>query len=205
VVRQELATELCNRLAEVDRRHAPLLAQAAEIVVFGSRALGVNRNTSDLDVLCITENDRKIKTRDLDCLCISRNRLESSEWLGSELASHVARYGVWLRGDGLWRQVAELNSSGLQRKQCRVASLIKNVHRGWPNLHILLRRKYRITVRRELQRLRLLQNQVAIPPTPVLDLQWTNRETTGDELLDILPIVSRTQLLNNILSDRENS
>src|SRR5947209_11727847 len=67
--------------------------EAAEVIVFGSMSVGLDRSDSDVDVLCISGRDYKLKTNSLDLIVVSLDEMSRSKWLQSELASHVGEYG----------------------------------------------------------------------------------------------------------------
>ena len=60
-----------------------------QLVVFGSSAVGMDGPASDLDLLAIG-TVRPRKTSKIDLLVRSPEHTESAEWLGSELAGHIA-------------------------------------------------------------------------------------------------------------------
>src|SRR6266851_2503778 len=68
---------------------------------------------SDLDLLIVTPQKRRLFAAGLDCVLIAPEEIDSSFWLGSELASHIAKYGNWIKGPGEWRdrKSTRLNSS----------------------------------------------------------------------------------------------
>src|SRR5579864_4665422 len=119
VSREQLVSALQARLALANLDRNSFFSQAQEIVVFGSRAAGVNYDDSDLDVLCFTDRKVRIKTRQLDCICYPRSVSETSYWKTSELAFHIARYGIWISGQGTWRNSVHPSKDMIQRKQRR--------------------------------------------------------------------------------------
>jgi hypothetical protein len=184
--KENLVGALELRLLDAGLGDLRLLARSREVVVFGSRAVGVNSGNSDLDVIFVTGKDRRrTKTETLDCICIPESEWVSSFWRGSELANHVAAYGVWLVGGDEWRNSVQVSGRAAGRKAYRVARLIANVRHSWCVLHPVFRSKYQLTIRRELQRLGLLRVGIAVPPTPVLDLRWQGHEQAVEELLEI--------------------
>ena len=201
--KEELLTGLRTRLNAARVDCDGFLSEAKEVVVFGSRSLGVNSRTSDLDVLCVTRGKRKIKTQSLDCICIPSEDWISPYWLGCELASHIAKYGVWIIGSDDWRNTVQISSAAVYRKERRVESLMRSVERAWPRLHPLFQLKYRVTVRRELQRLRLLQARIAVPPTPILDWHWRSGQQSAQGLLELAAAISvsdRSRFLSQVLA-----
>src|SRR5260370_5639721 len=96
--------ESVTRDCDYDRRVLDdLMSEADEVVVFGSRAAGVHSSSSDLDLLIISPNRRRLVATGLDCVLLTPEEVSDSFWLGSELASHVAAYGRWAKGAGEWR------------------------------------------------------------------------------------------------------
>jgi hypothetical protein len=166
-----------------------LSTRAFEIVAFGSRALGVNEKSSDLDVLVVGGAARRIKSTALDLICIPHSDLASEAWLTSELATHISQYGVWIVGSGEWRIHASIGQSALDRKERRLVSLVRSAGRAWHRLHVTFQIKYCTTIRRELQRMSLLRKAIPIPPTPVLDNNWCDNQTTLD-LIEVAHSVS---------------
>ena len=167
---EELATIVVDRMRKQGRDPA-LLIGAAEIIVFGSVAAGLHTIDSDIDVLCVGEGPR-LKSRSLDLSWVSEKQLSEAAWLGSELAGHIAQYGVWIRGDGQWCANAFSGTPAIERKRRRIVSLSRAATRLWDRLHPMFRDQYNTTIRRELQRLALLQIQGRVPPTKVLDDEW---------------------------------
>jgi predicted nucleotidyltransferase len=170
------------RRAGLDWAH--LQESAREVVVFGSHAAGVNRKGSDMDVLVVEDaaqmkNARlevrsraQMKRGGLDLVRMSAAEIESAEWLGSELASHIAVYGLWLIGPDEWRDRVQISTNAGDKKERHLLSLARSVDAHWWRLHPCFHQKYRSTIRRELQRLLLLRNAIPIPPTRILDFNW---------------------------------
>ena len=176
---------LQHRLLKAKLSWADVSRSASEIIAFGSRAAGVNRKASDLDVLFVGDGVRRMKGFGLDVVCISSVELASPNWLDSELAGHISKYGIWLKGSGQWRNQVFIGSEAESKKERRLVSLVRSVKRSWPRLHPAFQFKYRLTIRRELQRLTLLRAAVPIPPTPVLDADWQAGKSERDVLLQV--------------------
>jgi predicted nucleotidyltransferase len=155
-----------------------------EIIVFGSRSAGVSGVHSDLDVLCVGRTRAKRKTPKLDLICIRSEECLSPEWLGSELGFHVAQYGIWLKGEPWWAKSAFAAPEAVRRKRRRIAKLTENVVSSWAKLHPVFRQRFSTTLRRELQRLDFLLKNVAVPPTPILDRDWTAGVFNCDMLVE---------------------
>jgi predicted nucleotidyltransferase len=185
-VEEVLRTVLFDRMRK-DGRDPAQLNCAAEIVVFGSYAAGLSRADSDIDVLCVG-NGLRLKSRSLDLSWVSEDNLSEDAWLGSELAGHIAKYGIWLRGDGRWRATVFGGAPAIDRKRKRIISLSRTVSHFWDRLHPIFQDQYGITIRRELQRLAMLEAQVQVPPTKVLDDEWCRNGNHG--LLEVRSSIS---------------
>jgi predicted nucleotidyltransferase len=168
-----LNSRLASLAAKAGLDWLTISAEAVEVVVFGSRAVGINTRASDLDVLVVGTSNGRIKRSGLDLVAVSTQRRESSEWLKSELAGHISRYGVWILGSGDWRSQAVSGAEAVIRKERRLTSLVKSVSLLWARLHPTLQSKYSLTIRREFQRLGLLRQSTPIPPTRILDSWWS--------------------------------
>lgn len=161
------------------------LSAAYEVVVFGSRAAGVHRRDSDMDVLLVTPHRDRIRAAGFDVVSLSPEEVDSRFWTGSELAVHVLQYGKWIKGAGDWRKAVHISDRAILRKQRRVIKVAENAYERWPRLHPLFHAKYAMTLRRELQRLDLLQRGVAVKPTPTLDMLWETGQLSSVGLLDL--------------------
>jgi predicted nucleotidyltransferase len=185
---------LRRRIATSGLNWSDFSKRATEIVVFGSRAVGVNQEASDLDVLVVGNGARRTKRGGLDVIRVSSLDLASPNWLDSELAGHISKYGVWLKGGGQWRSQVSWRGEAENAKERRLVSLVQSVKYSWKQLHPAFQFKYGVTIRRELQRLLLLRNAVPIPPTPVLDAEWHAGRPGREALLHVS---------NSILNDAE--
>jgi hypothetical protein len=172
-VEELLTTTVCEQIRK-NGRSPELLNCAAEIVIFGSYAAGLNTTDSDVDVLCVGRGHR-LKSRSLDLSWVSEKNVSENAWLGSELAGHIAQYGIWLRGDGRWRVRVFGGEDAIDRKRKRIVSLSRTATQLWDRLHPVFQDQYNVTIRRELQRLALLQLQLRVPPTRILDNEWLKK------------------------------
>lgn len=169
-----------------------LFEKSSEVVLFGSWALGKETPRSDIDLLCV-DFRRRIKTPGVDILAYPKSFIESEAWLSSELAVHIAHYGVMLKGDGSWRQSARITSETLTRKKEQV--LIRAVRLSCSLNHPSTARSLElIKLRRDLQRLRFLSQGAPTPPTALLDEQWAANEVVRDECSHQLVGASKTVL-----------
>jgi len=159
---------------------------ADEIVVFGSMAAGLNRPDSDVDVLCFGERESKLKSRSLDLIVLPRKSVSDPAWLQSELASHVSRYGVWIKGVPEWLTQVGIGEQAVTEKRRRVEAFMRCLPAAWPTLDQRFKRKYSIKVRREAQRLLLMRRGQAVPPTRLLDEYWQDLAAFEGELGEYL-------------------
>ncbi len=185
----ELTRTVVGRL-NGDSRGRRCLDSADQVIVFGSMALGVERPDSDIDVLCVGDCDCKLKTPYLDLIGVSRETIEDSSWLCSELASHIACYGRWLRGSPAWTSRVAIGRKAVIQKQRRVVAFMTGLPRVWANLENCFRVKYSIKIKRETQRLILLRRSVPIPPTKILDESWDIYSQSPGDLLETLQSLS---------------
>lgn len=160
------------------------LSEAEEVVVFGSTSLGMNRTDSDLDILFVGPEANRSKRDGLDLISVTQETRDSKEWLTGELASHIATYGIWIVGQDSWKSMAMIGSQAVQYKKDRVRKYLTSLPSVWGRLQPSFREKYLIKVRRETQRLLLLEKQLAIPPTLVIDDHWTANGGTYEEVLE---------------------
>jgi Nucleotidyltransferase domain len=158
---------------------------STEVVIFGSRAVGMHRPDSDLDVLLVGANTGRLHVRGIDFVILPSEELASSRWLGSELASHIAEYGKWIKGYGSWRHQVRISDRAAMRKQARVVGLLMRAPKWWSKLHPVFHAKYKLTIRRELQRLDLLRRKTPVPPTCTLDSDWSQHSSASDYLLEV--------------------
>jgi predicted nucleotidyltransferase len=184
--RDDLVQIVTRRLTAASRVPHEYFEQASEIVVFGSMSVGLDGPTSDIDVLCVGGQECKLRANALDLLVVSQDAIEDSSWLQSELASHVSQYGIWIKGVPNWRMRARIGLTAVEEKRRRVAAFMKYLPESWPGLNQRFRRKYAMKVRREAQRLLLLERGVPIPPTRILDTGLDGFSECPCEILECL-------------------
>lgn len=162
-----------------------VVGASTEVVIFGSRAIGVNRPDSDLDVLLVGANVVRSRVPGIDFVILRSEELASSRWLGSELASHIAQYGKWIKGPGSWRHQVHISHRAATRKEARIVGLLMCAPKWWSKLHPVFHTKYKLTIRRELQRLDLLRQRIPVPPTHTLDADWVQHRSARDHLFEV--------------------
>lgn len=182
---RHLLNLFADRLAASNCNVARFMDSSVEVVVFGSRSIGVHTASSDLDVLVVKEtgSPQKTRSRQLDCICLPYRELKTAYWKGSELMSHIAHYGTWLKGDGSWRSIVAISPRAIRNKERRIIALVNGFASAISKLHPVFCLKYKTTIRRELQRLSLLRLGIPIPPTRILDLEWQGDSVYKGQLL----------------------
>jgi Nucleotidyltransferase domain len=189
-----------TRLAASGRHAQGCFDQACEVVVFGSMAVGLERPDSDIDILCIGALDFKLKTSSLDLIAIPLARTKDSPWLESELASHVKEYGTWLKGSPQWGTEVCIGQRAIDEKRRRICAFMKSLRDSWLKLDEVFRVKYSVKLRRETQRLLLLERGAPVPATRILDSSWSSISKFPYEVHDRLSrLASRSS--NSVLKD----
>ena len=180
-VDNRLSEVLNQRLATVDyaKRY---VNQASEVIVFGSMSARLERPNSDIDVLCIGDCEYKLKTDLLDMIVVSSEATQSGRWLQSELATHVAKYGIWISGVSVWKGEVSVGPAAVDEKRRRVSAFIKSLQNSWFRLDRRFHTKYSVKLRRETQRLLLLERGIAVPPTSILDHSWASISNSRSEV-----------------------
>ena len=179
----QLQSLLSQRLALY--RVQKLIDQAHEVVIFGSVAASLDRANSDLDVLVVSDQNESFKSEKLDIVAVSLATRDSNEWMTSELASHIKKYGVWLSGSRNWGEL-EISQRAIDLKARRIRTFLRSLPRSWDKLDDVFKTKYATKIRRETQRLILLESKEAIPPTRLIDEEWCSRFGTERNVVDRL-------------------
>ena len=148
-----------------------LVRRASEIVLFGSRAQGVGGDDSDWDLLCIGD-DATSRVGAVHLVWLSPDDTVRGSWLGSELAGHVAAYGVWLRGASGWKEKVFVSPSTLAHKRRLVKAGLRALESHHRDLAPPRRHHHALRIRRDVQRLLILGSGEAVPASPVLDQAW---------------------------------
>lgn len=155
---------------------------AQGIALFGSRAADCSRDGSDWDVICIGSGTSR-RIGEVDLVWIHPRFAESDAWLGSDLAGHIGRHGVWLEGECPWRETDARFDVAAQRKREGIERTLRSLSSAWGLLGRRYRERHIERVRRDVQRLALLQRSVAVPPTACLvAAAGESREILGEML-----------------------
>ena len=198
-------TVVCNNNGP---RWDDVVATATEIVLFGSRAVGWATEQSDWDLLCVGEGQR-IYTKQLDLIWISDAQVKSLPWLGSELAGHIAAFGVWLAGTDSWSHLVAVSDAAIRRKRTDIERRLSSLSAVWHGFGHAYRERHLGLIRRQVQRLEALTIGVAIPPNPMLDESWleSNRGREGYRLMSMAanlgvthPVLASLQEFGNLMT-----
>ncbi|MFT3776234.1 MAG: hypothetical protein QM820_63630 [Minicystis sp.] len=182
--------DLAEALAPLGLTLAELRRTSGQLVIFGSRAAGFGRTSSDWDLLAVGAG-RSRHTPALDLVWVSERELGTAGWLSSELAAHVARWGRWLHGTPDWTAEVRCGEVARARKARRLASRLAALEKTWSLLPAAARLEERTLLRRDLQRHALLAEGQPVPPSRVLDDAWTDG---FDEAERILGLASRADV-----------
>jgi hypothetical protein len=172
---QVLGKMLEKRMAAAGPRFQAEVQHASEIIIFGSMSVGYDRSNSDLDVLCVAGSEYcKFKNKSLDLIVVPSGITRNRSWLESELATHVAAYGSWIKGAPTWIVDPRIGQNAIRDKRRRVSAFMRCLYTSWARLEACFQIKYATKLRRETQRLMLLERNVPVPPTAVLDDSWAS-------------------------------
>jgi hypothetical protein len=143
------------------------VTRAREVILIGSVSQGVLGQESDLDILFVGSGER-LKTRNLDFLWVSQRHLQSQSWLGSELASHAASYGIWLKGKGQWKTRVAISQAAVAQKCERILIRVIRIYlkRATLSPNSVVRLLTRCVL--DMHRAVLLADRKPIPPTNIL-------------------------------------
>jgi hypothetical protein len=175
VSRDKLKSLLKRRVRAAGINWGDLDRQACQIIVFGSYALSVNTCDSDLDILCIGVGKR-YKSSKLHIIWIPEQRTHSQQWLGSELATHIAAYGVWIKGENNWAYQTKPGRKTIERKKNNILSRLDAAQRHWDDLLPKFQAGQLTKLRRDLQRYQMMQRGKAPAPKPLLDTEWRQHD-----------------------------
>ena len=183
-----LAQCVDRRLALVGTSLERLRSSVSQVVVFGSRAVGCTRPDSDLDLL-IVGPCREHRSRALDVLAQSDAGVRGHAWLTSEIASHIAAYGVWLHGRPDWVSSVRLDGgeAALRKRahllaRCRAAVRFRSDRPG-------VMRSALSRINLDVLRWGRLMRGTPVPPTAHLMRELASDPDSVDRMATGLPRV----------------
>ncbi len=142
------------------------LDKSEQAIIFGSFACECENDKSDIDILFVGGQKRRL-SRHLDFIWLRPEKLCSGTWLGSELATHISRYGVWAKGDESWKDRVFFSKAAITRKKERIFARLIHLLIKKEKLSLESKRDLFLKVLVNCNRLILLSSQIAIPPTAV--------------------------------------
>lgn len=175
----ELRESVITALERVGISWRDLISRAEEVILFGSRAAGLATSSSDWDLLCIGRGS-DVRRDDVEIIWLDPLQRSGRKWLGSELAGHIAAFGVWLVGSPDWIGDVFVSSEAVAHKERKICRRLAVLRRTWELVgHDYQERKGQ-EVRRDMQRLALLYRGQAIPATLTLDRYWETQSASAD-------------------------
>nr|WP_128795876.1 nucleotidyltransferase domain-containing protein [Corallococcus coralloides] len=173
-IHRDWIASLSPRLTRAGYDWEQLVRRCEQIVLFGSQAAGVAGQDSDFDLLCVGQGPSRLNPL-VDLVFIKPEFRFSEEWLGSELAGHIARYGAWLVGEPDWSRRVHSSQRAVDRKVEKILRRLQAVERHVGYLDESYVQKYFALIRRDLQRFEYLINGEPVPSTPLLDSAWLEK------------------------------
>ncbi|WNM58754.1 nucleotidyltransferase domain-containing protein [Candidatus Nitrospira allomarina] len=172
-------------LEKADFSWADLSEVSEEIILYGSRAAGVERESSDWDFLCVGSG-KNCRKKKIEIKWVSHEYVLSEKWLGSELAGHIAKYGIWLKGNGTWVSMVFVSADALKRKEIAICGYLAGMKIAWyfwgdDYKNVKVRK-----LRRHIQRFDCLFNNRAVPPNFTLDQEWGALKKPKNKLEEIM-------------------
>lgn len=177
-----------NRLSMVGHDFNSLAKSSHAIFLFGSRATNVGRDDSDWDLLCIS-SEKSIRSEHVDLICVQPERAKSYRWMSSELASHVAHYGVLVHGESKWIKRSAISDRAISKKREKIIRRVSIVHPWWNDFAAHIKQKHLRLIRNDLSRFNCLVNGRPVPPTPLLE------STSNDGFLKLIREFDKNRLL----------
>lgn len=141
---------------------------AVAVILFGSRAAECHGEDSDWDLLCVGDGEYS-KKDGVEIVWITEEETRTHRWIGSELANHVAVYGKVLLGEMTWKPVFGRHEESIEFKRARIQATIGALDRVFVNDRLDIPNRELLKLRRDLQRLEILEAGGVVPPGPMLD------------------------------------
>jgi len=181
-----LMGDLKSALSSIGVSWEELNSRCKEIVLFGSRATGTSKKDSDWDLLCVGQGE-DLKDDFVQLVFVKPEMLVEPHWLGSELAGHVSKYGLWLKGDGAWVRWVFGSDEAIKFKEKKISARVSGLFRSWKFLAEPYRERKAKNLRRDVQRLAVLREGSFVPSSQLLDSQWDGAvQSQKQELINLL-------------------
>jgi hypothetical protein len=141
--------------------------RSEEAIVFGSYSRGCETPESDIDILFVGDGPRR-KSKMLDLIWQSKRQINSRSWLGSELAAHIKHYGIWIKGEGQWKENVKISKTSINKKKLKILYALSHLYVKRSDLEINSRIEILSKIFLDLFRLGYLINREAVPPTLII-------------------------------------
>jgi hypothetical protein len=135
---------------------------AAEVILLGSAAVDCFTFDSDLDLLLVGKG-RRIKSKQLDVMWVDAENATSRAWLGSELATHAAKYGIWLKGEGCWRHDVFFGKLAVRHKCDRLLTRFVRIYSKRSSISSIRTNNLLVRCFLDMQRAVFLYQKKAVP------------------------------------------
>jgi predicted nucleotidyltransferase len=180
---------LMRQLSEAGVDVAAVMGSGGGLWCFGSQAAGCARADSDWDVLVVTRTpvpESRIRHARLDLVNVQFDELDA--WALTELAAHVAVYGVRV-DQGREHTLRSIPKAAAPRKCIVVGKRAQILDALWTGLQPGQRSRETLRLRRDLHRAWLLTQGAAIPPTAALEREWRSSTLRARAtILDVIPL-----------------
>ena len=160
----EAFEKISGRFPEFKEEYNRCEKNASEIVLFGSYAYGCEHPKSDIDILFVG-NKKRVLNKYFDFIWINNKVSKSRSWMCTELANHIARYGIWIKGNGSWQNKVFFSKSTINKKKQKIFERLLHIY--LQNESITLEKKKYFIQKVILNTLRLknIYNKIPNPPT----------------------------------------
>lgn len=138
--------------------------EATEVILFGSYAQNQNTPSSDIDILFINTKN-SYRSENVDFITLNPKNIHRKSWLGSEIANHIAKYGLWLKGEGEWKDKTFVSSNSIKKKKERIYKRMISIYLKKETLSSDSAEKLFKRVILDLGRLTFLNNKESVPTT----------------------------------------
>lgn len=170
----DILVKIKNRFPQFEDNYNFIEKSSNEIILFGSYACGCEHVGSDVDILFVGNNRRSF-SKYFDFIWVKPERLQSKTWLSSEIAIHIAKYGIWLKGDGEWRDKVFFSDAAITRKKQRIFERLIHIYLQKENLSLNKKKLFVQKVIINSIRLVNLYNKIPNPPTSISINEYINK------------------------------
>jgi predicted nucleotidyltransferase len=159
--------QLLGNKPHFQKHFEQLAAKSSQIILFGSQAASCQTANSDVDILFVKKG-KGFKNEFFDFVTVDPKRIGLNSWLGSELANHIATYGIWIKGEDKWRNKVFISESSINRKKLLILSRLAQLWVKYESLKNKSMIKLFENVVLDTERLSNMINGLPVPPTAML-------------------------------------